>query len=336
MLSFSTMASLGIKLQSDLSLPENITLAQQAEARGFGSVWTAYYQNEAVVEMAVYSRATERITIGSAIIPIYIYSPAVLAMTAASLAQRAPGRIILGLGTSIDLIIDRWHGRKRAQPLRAIEENVDVIRALLRGETTTFEGKTLTIDRFSLDAPSSGPNVRIYIAALGPKMLATSGRIADGTLLNGAPFSHYPKIRAAIDAGAGDRDFRPEIAGDLRIGLGTGSQAKRIRERLREKMAIYVQMPPYNRFFTEAGYPEQAKAIKAAWDRGDRERAVRALDDDMLDEMVIVGDEATVQERLRHVIDQGLDTPMLFPWTEDEPTAPAIQRVIDVAAEVIA
>ncbi|HEY5334056.1 MAG TPA: LLM class flavin-dependent oxidoreductase, partial [Solirubrobacterales bacterium] len=122
---------LGLKLQNELPLRDNVLLARYAEARGLDSVWTSEYRSEAVIPMAAYAAATERVTVGSSIIPLYTRSIPALATTAAGLEALAPGRVVLGLGTSSPVIVERWHGVPRARPLRAMAEHVAALKRLL-------------------------------------------------------------------------------------------------------------------------------------------------------------------------------------------------------------
>lgn len=331
------MGSLGIKIQNALPIRDNVLLVQYAEARGLDSVWVSEYRTEPFVAMALYAAATERVDVGSAITQLYTRTAPVIAMSAAALAEIAPGRIILGVGTSTGVIIGQWHGTERAKPLAAAEEYIDAVRTILRGDKVQLDGRVVGVDGFQLDHPVAGAErFPIYAAALGEKMLTIAGKTADGVLINAAPFPHLPVMRAKVDAAsvaAGRPAGSVKLAGDIRVGIGTGTRARTFREQQRKAMAYYGKMPPYNRFFAEAGFERQADEMREAWAAKDRDRAFAAFDDEMLDQIVVIGDEDTVQQRLTEIAAGGLDTVIIYPLWDDESPAVATQRIIEVAAE---
>jgi probable F420-dependent oxidoreductase len=331
--------TVGVKLQAGLAIEENARLAGYAEQRNLDSVWLSEYRAEAVVSMAVLAKSTERVTIGSSILPIYTRSPAVLAATAASLWELAPGRVILGLGTSTDLIVERWHGVERKQPLRALEDYVRAIRAIVGGARAHVEGTVYSVDGFQLQHPRlAAPETPIYVAGLTHKGLELAGRVADGALLNLFPLGHLRFIRGRVDAGsaaAGRGAGAVPLAGDVQVAVATGSAARRMRELLRKQTAFYAAVPQYNRLFAEAGYATEATAVQAAWKRRDRDAAVAAIGDDLLDSIAAVGTEQQVQEHLTAVHAAGLDHVIVYPLFEAGADASATRRTIDIAAEAL-
>jgi probable F420-dependent oxidoreductase len=328
---------IGIKLQNELSIRENVLLAQYAEMRGLDTVWASEYRRDAVVLMAMLAAGTEQVGVGTSIVPIYTRSPAVLAMSAAAVAEIAPGRAILGLGSSTPVIVEKWHGFERSRPLVALEEYIETIRSILRDERTQFAGSVVRTDGFRLEFPSlAAPDVRIFAAALAEKALATAARVADGVLLNAAPIGYLPTIRALVDRAAAAAGKEPlPIAGDVRVGIGSGEDLRQMRERQRKAMASYGGVGPYNRFYAQAGYPNQAAAIAAGWEAGDNTSAVAALDDEMLDAIVAVGSEANVRDRVAAFLAAGMDEVIVYPvWGAEDRPSDAIRHVIDVVADL--
>ncbi|HEY5333735.1 MAG TPA: LLM class flavin-dependent oxidoreductase [Solirubrobacterales bacterium] len=334
------MGSFGIKLENHLTLPENVALARRAEEAGLDSVWIGEYRAEAVVPMAAFAMATERLLIGSAAIQLYTRSAPVLAMTVASLAELAPGRIALGLGSSTNVIIERWHGLERRKPLLTMAESITSVREILEGGRVSFAGERVSVDDFRLERGAANGPIPIYAAALGEKMLALAGRHADGVLLNAYPFDHIPAIRRLVEeasAAAGRPPGAVRLAGDLRIGIADDTeQLQRMRTSQRKAIAYYAKLAPYNRFFAEAGFERQAAAIREAWAVDDRPRAVAAVDDEMLDQIVVVGGRQEVRDRLSQLAVDGLDSSLVFPlWEGDDPAA-ATEQILAVVAEVAA
>jgi probable F420-dependent oxidoreductase len=329
---------IGIKFQAPLPLREIVFLAQYAEAKGLDSAWTTEYQRDAAVALGVLAAGTERLTIGTSIIPIYTRSPAVLAMTAAAISELAGGRVILGLGSSTRVIVEQWHGCERREPLERLAASAELIRTILCGNTTAFDRAGVASQGFRLEWDGlAGTVVPIYIAALGEKAVARAATYADGLLLNATPRIRLPSIRAAADAAASGAG-RPRIplAGDVRVGIGSGARIEQIRERQRKAMASYARAPEYRRFFASAGFAAEADAIASAWQRRDEQAAVAAMTDPMLDSIVAIGDEDTIKAQLQAFLEAGLDHVIVYPlWDRGESPADAIRHIVTVVSELV-
>lgn len=335
------MKSVGIKLVQNcpLELRESVELARYAEAQGLDSVWTYEYQADAVVPMTAYALATERLKIGSAIIPFYTRSVPLLGMTIANLESLAPGRVLFGVGTSTEVIIERWHGQRRTRPLLTAEEGLRALREILAGGRVEIAGESISIEGFQLERPRlAAPDAAIYAAALGSRMLRLAGELADGALLNLTPFSYTPAVRGIVDEGSAAAGRAPgtvALAGDIRVAIAEGEAASEIRERQRREIAYYGKVKPYNRFFAEAGFEAQAAALTAAWEARDRDRAFACVDDEMLDSVMLIGDERHVLDGLQHALAQGLDHAIIYPlWPAQESPQAAMRSIIDVLAKV--
>ncbi|HEY5333275.1 MAG TPA: LLM class flavin-dependent oxidoreductase [Solirubrobacterales bacterium] len=315
------MGAVGLKIQNHLSPYENAELAAHAEEHGLASIWVSEFRWEPFVPLAVFAAATERIRVGSAISPVYARSAPVLAMTAANLAQIAPGRVALGLGTSTEEIVEEWHGRARQRPLTAAREYVEAVRQILAGGEVTYAGEVVSFERFVLEpAALAAPDTEIHLAALGERMLAVAGAVADGALLNMTPFEHLPRIREVVDAAsvaAGRPAGSVRLGGDLSIAVAEGAERDRLRAAQRRSIEAYAQMGPYARFFAEAGYDPAV------------------IDDAMVDSIALIGDAGYVREGLQRAFDLGLDEAIAVPlWSEDADVAAATRAVVEEIASV--
>src|SRR5262249_59293362 len=134
--------------------------------------------------------------------PVYTRTPSVMAAGVGSLAQLAPGRVVLGIGASSETIVDAWGGVPYERPLARMRESVTVLRQMLAGERVTFAGQTLRTKGFRLVSPPPRP-VPIYLAALMPPMLELAGEIADGVILNFMPVEAVPRMLEFVRRGAG-------------------------------------------------------------------------------------------------------------------------------------
>jgi probable F420-dependent oxidoreductase len=329
---------IGVKVQNDAGIDVCLDLARYAERRGLDSVWVSEYRaRDAITSMTLIGATTERVAIGSSIIPIYTRSPVTLGMSLAALSEIARGRVILGLGTSSEVIVERWNGRERARPLSAMRDYVEIIRQVIAGGQTDHDGAVVGSHGFSLELDAlAAPDARVYLAALGQKMLALGAEIGDGVLLNHLAVGYAAAARRHVEQSAaqhGRHAGAVQLATDLRVGLGAPSELARMREVQRKQLASYGRVAPYNRFYVESGFVAEAAALRDAWKRGDVDAALAAVHDDMLGAIVAIGDDDGFQRRLLDLFAAGLDEVILFPLWPDGDEETATRRIIDLAAE---
>jgi len=182
------VARVALYLQDAHPIRDGMHYARAAERAGFEAVWQAESRlvREATIPLAAFGAATERIKLGSGVVSMWVRNPAFLASTFSTLDDLAPGRVILGIGAWWDPLAAKV-GVSRARPLLAMREIVTTVRALLAGETVTFDGEFVHLDGVELDyvyqerVPKAVP---IVIGATGMQMMRLAGEIADGALLN--------------------------------------------------------------------------------------------------------------------------------------------------------
>jgi len=169
-----------------LTAPEQLELVQEAERLGYDSVWTAEaYGSDAATILGWLAGATERINLGSAIFQMPGRSPAMTAMTAATLDQLSGGRMLLGIGSSGPQVAEGWHGQRFAKQLQRTREYVAVVRMALARERVQFDGETLQLPlpdgpgkALKLTIAPVQERIPIYIAAIGPKNTALAAEVA--------------------------------------------------------------------------------------------------------------------------------------------------------------
>jgi 5,10-methylenetetrahydromethanopterin reductase len=179
---------LALYLQDAHPISDGIEYTKYAERKGFEAVWQADSRlvRDATIPMAAFAATTSKIKVGAAVVDCWSRNPARLASTFATLDDLAPGRILFGVGAWWDPLASKV-GIDRGKPLTAMKEIVTVVRALLAGETVTFDGEHVHLDGVELDYvyQERGPkDVPIYIGATGMKMMELTGEIADGVVLN--------------------------------------------------------------------------------------------------------------------------------------------------------
>jgi probable F420-dependent oxidoreductase len=302
-----------------LGARECVELARRAEDEwGYPAIWLAETNGpDSFALGGAIAAATSRATIGTAIVPVYNRTPAVLAMSAATLAQLSQDRFVLGLGSSSHAIIEDWNGMPFELPLTRVRETVTILRQALAGQKTAFEGKTLRSRGFRLGNPPARP-VPIYLAGLREKMLALAGEIGDGVIVNLFPATALSKMLAALRSGAkrAGRD-----AGGLevvcRFQVAVTDDVPAARGLVRFAFASYFAQPVYNAFLRWCGFEAEARAVAEAFARGDRAASSAALSDSMIDRIAILGTAERCREQIAEFVAAGVTTPVISPLATD-------------------
>jgi probable F420-dependent oxidoreductase len=294
---------------------ECVELARRAEREwGYDAIWLAETNGPDSFGLAgALALATERATIGTAIVPVYNRTPAVLAMSAATAAQLSAGRFVLGLGSSSHAIIGDWNGVRFERPLAHVRETVAILRQALAGEKSDFSGEVLRSHGFRL-GNRPGQHVPIYLAGLREKMLRLAGAIGDGLIVNLFPVTALPRILAAYRAGAtaaGRDAARDEVV--CRFQVAVTDDLPYARNLVRLAFGGYVAAPVYNKFFAWCGFEREARAVADAFARRDRAGVAAAMSDDMLDRIAILGSAQCCREQIAAFVAAGVTTPVISP-----------------------
>lgn len=297
--------------------------ARWAEEEGFDDVWFSDSGGvDALSLAAAVGAATRRVRIGTAVIPVYSRTPAVLAASAATLHHACGGRFILGLGSSSQTMMEQWHGLEFAKPLTRVRETAALVRALLAGERSAFDGETLRSHGYR-QPPLPDGSVPIHLAGLRGRMLELAGEMGDGAVVNLFPIRALPKIMEHVGRGAaraGRTLADREVVCRHQVFVTDDKPAARAL--FRRRFAPYYATPVYNRFLAWAGFEEAAAEIEAGWAARDRERTTGALDDALIDEVAILGTADECRERVRALAAGGITTHIIACPSEE----PADQR----------
>src|SRR5581483_8689114 len=182
------------------ALGEHADIVREAEELGYTDLWSMETSGIDGFSPLVYAAAfTRSARLGTAIVSAYTRGPAILAMSAAAVDQAAPGRFVLGIGSSTEVIVQGWNGIPFVKPVTTMRETIRRVRQALNGERMSLaEGGR---GSFRLDAAPSQP-VPIYGAALRAGMLRMVGEVADGVVINFLPPAAVPQVLAEVRAGA--------------------------------------------------------------------------------------------------------------------------------------
>ena len=284
---------------------------------GYTDVWSAETNGtDAFTPLALASAWEPTLRLGTAIVPVFTRGPALIAMSAASLAAAAPGRFVLGLGASSPVIVGDWNGIPFIEPFRRTRDVLRTTNALLNGERVTGDFDTISVHRFKLEqAPN--PKPLVLVAALRAQMLRLAGRESDGAILNWLASYDVAQCLAEVRAGAA-ADADPEVV--ARIFVCPTADVDHARALGRTLISTYLTVPAYAAFHDWLGRGEQLKPMHEAWAAGDRKGAVAAIPDQVVDDLVLHGAPAACREQVQAYVEAGVKTPvmMLLP-TPDHP-----------------
>jgi probable F420-dependent oxidoreductase len=292
-----------------------VELAQRAEFEwGYPAIWMAEGAGPDSFTLAgAMAVSTRTIEIGTAIVPVYNRTPAVLAMSAATLAQLSGDRFILGLGSSSHAIMRDWNGCDFHAPLGHVRESVELIRQALSADKTDFEGKYFRSNGLRLGARPSRP-LRIYVAALREKMCELAGEVGEGLIVNFQPASAMPQILSAYRRGAaraGRGATNDEVVCRFQVCV-TNDRAK-ARGLVRMAFGGYLSTPVYNAFLAWCGFEPEAKAIAEAFAKRDRAGVAAAISDEIVDRIAIVGTPDECREQIAAFVKAGVTTSVIAP-----------------------
>ena len=302
--------SLSVPLEG-FALAEHADLAREAERLGYRDAWS--YESDGLdcfAPLAPIALATQ-LRLGTAIANVFTRGPATLAMSAAGLAELAPGRFILGIGAGSQPIVESWNGGRFALPATRVREMTQVLRAALAGERVVFRGKALTVDGFRLSRPPARP-VPIYVAALRPGMLQVAGEVGDGVILNWLAVEDVPRVVAVVRdaaARAGRDPLAVEVTARLLLNIDPPGPESDVA--VRRHVTAYLNVPVYRAFQDWLGRGAQLAAMWDAWQRGDRKAAVAAVPERVMGDLIVRGSLAEIRAHVQRYLDAGIDTAFL-------------------------
>jgi F420-dependent oxidoreductase-like protein len=332
-----------------LTSQDQLEIVQEAERLGYDSVWTAEaYGSDAATILGWLAGQTERIRIGSAIFQMPARSPAMTAMTAATLDQLSGGRMLLGIGSSGPQVAEGWHGQRFGRQLQRTREYVAVVRKALNRERLEFHGETLELPlpdgpgkALKLTIAPVQERIPIYLAAIGPKNTQLAGEIADGWIPIFFSPENVGELRPLLEEGAAragrSLDDGFDIAPTVNVSIDDDLDAA--RDRMRPFIALYVggmgsrKQNFYNALAVRYGFEEAAREVQDLYLDGKRDEAAAAVPDQLVDTVTLSGPADRVRERLAVYRDAGVGTLGVTPvaGTKDERIA-QLRLVAELAA----
>jgi probable F420-dependent oxidoreductase len=293
---------------------EAVELAKSAVDRGYEEVWMAEVNGGDSYALAgAVAQGLPGVRIGTAVVPAQTRTPMMHAMAAMTLSQLTQGNFVLGLGISSPNIVRDWAGQPYERPLTTMREHVEVLRHMLSGQKTDYEGKTLRAKGFRLGGAAVG-QVPIYLGALNPGMLRLAGALCDGVCLNMVPEHAVPQVLGEVRAGAEQAGKDPgsiEVVARLHVVLVDDSDMG--RNLVRTVFGAYAATPGYNKCFEWIGYAEEARQIREAFAKRDRAGVAAGVSDRLCEAMALIGDRDIVRARVRAYAETGIDVCIINP-----------------------
>jgi F420-dependent oxidoreductase-like protein len=324
---------------------QQLEVVKEAENAGYDSVWAAEaYGSDTATVLAWLAGQTEKIKLGSAIFQMPGRTPAMTAMTAATIDVLSNGRMLLGIGSSGPQVAEGWHGQPFARQLKRTREYVEILRKALARERLEYDG-----DAYTLPLPD-GPGkalklmispvqdrMPIYIAAIGPKNTQLTGEVADGWLPTFFSPEHVDESRKLLEEGASRAANGKRIDSDSfdiapNVNLCIDDDVGRARDALRPMLALYVggmgsrEKNFYNALVQRYGFEDAAREVQDLYLDGKKDEAAAKLPDELIDLVSLVGPKERVRDRLEAYREAGVGTLVTTPFAFDMDTRKSMLR----------
>jgi len=293
---------------------------------GYTDIWSAESDGaDGFTPLALAAAWEPRLRLGTAIIPAYTRSPACFAQSVASLADAAPGRFAIGIGSSSNVIVERWNGVPFVEPYKKVRDVVRFLNDALSGEKVAKKYDTFQVDGFRLGVrPEQKP--AILVAALREGMLRLAGRESDGAIINWLSPADVKKVVSVVRDAAGGAE-REIVA---RLFVCPSENADVVRAAARFAIAAYLNVPVYAEFHRWLGRGDALQGMWDAWKAGDRKAALAEIPDEVVDDLVVHGSPAKCRATIDEYFANGVTTSSLAILALD-PTLDHWQAVRDLA-----
>ena len=302
----------GCFISTGRSLDQAIQRVKLADSLGYEAVYLTHVAGrESLTVLTAYALASNRIRIGTGVVPIYTRTPATMAQTAATIDELSGGRFTLGLGVSHRPVVEGWHGQRIDRPAAEMREYTSIVRAILRGEDPPDGEKWQT--SFRLLRLDPRPELPIYIAALSPTMLRLAGEIADGVVLwlcspqyiRDVVIPEVTTGRERAGLSLDGFDVVAAVPSALTDDRGGAYQA------MREDLIPYFGLPFYRAMIERSGFGADIEAYDGA--AGDLNAMQQAISADFLEQLTAAGDESAVRGGVARYRDAGATSPCIGP-----------------------
>jgi probable F420-dependent oxidoreductase len=278
---------------------------EELDRLGYTDVWSAETDGaDAFTPLTLASQWSPSLRLGTAIVPVYTRGPALIAQSIGAMAQAAPGRFVAGLGTSSNVIVERWNGLEFDRPYQRMRDTVRFLRRALAGEKIREDFETFSVKGFQLKALPGEP-VPILVAALREGMLRLAGREGDGAIINWLSPDDVARVAPIV------RDFGDQKEIVARIFVAPTEDRESVHQWGRVAIAAYLNVPVYRAFHEWLGRDKALAGMWDAWSGGDRQAALTAIPDEVVDQLIVHGSPEHCRATIQRYVDNGVTTPAL-------------------------
>lgn len=305
------MSRLACSIEPGRSLDQGIQRVRVAESLGYDSVWVTHIAaREPLQLLGHYAHHTERIGLGTGVVPIVLRHPALMAMEAATLDEVSGGRLRLGIGVSHKVTVEGWYGQALDDPVGMMREYTTIVRDLFERDRTEVEGSHYTARFGFMGYGSPRRGIPILFAALGPKMLRLAAEVADGVILwmcNPAYIRDTvrPVLDQALSEHGRDAGTFEVVAA---VPLGVTENVDAARDVFRSRAFPYTQLPFYRKVIAAGGHQEDLRTV----DEGG------ALSEAFVDDYAGIGDGTSVKAKVEEYRAAGVTLPSVGPLGQHE------------------
>jgi probable F420-dependent oxidoreductase len=289
----------------DVPLTQQGEIARELAGLGYTDLWSSEAMAaDCFVPLAVAATAEPTLRLGTAIAPVYTRGPACLAQSAATLAATVPGRFVLGVGSSSELIVQGWNDKPFDKPYQRTRDVVRFLRKAFAGERIDEDFETFSIRGFRLGI-TADPPPPILVAALRGGMLTMAGKEADGAIINWLSALDVDTVAPLVRAADQTKEI---VARIIVMPTDDDDQARAAGRRL---IATYLNVPVYAEFHRWLGRADDLEPMWKLWAEGNRKEAAAAVPDHVVDELVIHGSPDACREQILSYVEHGVTTPVL-------------------------
>ncbi len=314
------------------SLDSTLERVALADRLGYDAAYTTHIAGrDSLTVLMAYAAASERIRLGTGVVPIFSRTPATMAQTAATIDEYSGGRMVLGLGVSHRVTVENWHGQQITKPVTQMREYLNGVRAILRGETPPDSEFFPT--KFAFMGYEARADLPVYVAALSPNMIKLAGEQADGVMLwlccpSYIESTVIPAVREGVEASGRSFDDYDIVAA---VPTALTDDPEAAREALRQQLITYASLPFYRAMLEASGFGDELAAFDAGMAEGDVEKAKAGLSDRMLGELAGIGSADDVKAAVRRYQDAGVTSPGIggLPGTDFDAAIEAVAELIE-------
>ena len=309
------------------SLETALQRVELAERLGYESVYLTHIAGrDSVTTLMAYASRSDRIVLGTGVMPIYSRTPVATAQSFATLDEFSGGRAICGLGVSHRPVVEAWYGQTIDKPLRETREYVGILRAIFAG-TDPPRGEKFQ-SAFHFMGYAARPDLPIYLAGLSPGMLRLAGEIADGVVLWLCNPDYVREVVVPTVTEGREKAGKPLEGFDIVAAVPSAvtGEPEQARDRLRAELIPYFSLPFYRAMLERSGFERDIEGFDRAMEEAGPDAAIAAISDGFLATLAAVGSAEDAAATVRRYSEAGASSPCLgaIPKTDFDITLEAL------------